>query len=134
MARRITYKAFGAFMIKNGYTEKEIKHLFATVKAMDKETRKWFIDWFEGKGFPNKQVEGITVEYLVKNYGLKPVNAFIVIDWLKTDPQAAKYFMLKIPTEVTISDKTANEMRAFLKDKNHKNDSEPENIAADIIE
>ena len=45
--------------------------------------------------FVKEYIEGITVEYLVKNYGLKPVNAFIVIDWLKTDPQAAKYFMLK---------------------------------------
>ena len=134
MAGRITYKAFIAFMIKNGYTEKEAKHLFSTVKTMDKETRKWIIDWFEGRGFPNKQVEGITVEYLIKNYGLKPVNAFIVIDWLKTDPQAAKYFILKIPTEITISDNIADEMRAFLKEKNCKNNSEFIDDIADIVE
>ncbi len=133
MVRSISYKAFKDFMVKSGYSEKEATHLFATVKTMDKETRKWFIDWFNGKGFPKTKVEGITVEYLVNNYGLKAINAFIVIDWLKTDPQAAKYFMLKIPAEIQIGENTANEMRAFLKDKKQENGPEISDVS-DIVE
>lgn len=122
MAKKITYNIFKEFMLKNGYTEKEAKHLFTAIKATDKETQQWFFDWFNGKGLPEKNVENVTVGYLVENYGMKPVNAFIVIDWLKHDPQAAKYFMLKIPTEVTIGDKTIKEMKEFLKDKNCSTD------------
>lgn len=133
MLRKITFKAFEAFMKKEGYTETEAKHLFATVKTMDKETRKWFINWFDGKGFPECKVEGITVGYLVKNYGLKPMNAFIVIDWLKTDPQAAKYFMLKIPTEMVIDDKTADDMKKFLDGKSVPSKPTTEDVD-DIVE
>lgn len=93
---RITYRQFKSYLENEKfYTSREIRHLFNSVKQMDKESRGWVIDWIESGKFPAKAVEQITVEELVKDFGYKPINAFIAIDWLKHDPDAAKYFIIK---------------------------------------
>lgn len=92
----MTYRQFKKFLEKeNYYTNREIRHLFNAVKQMDKESRGWVIEWIQNGTYPKKTVEQITVEELVKDFGYKPLNAFIAIDWLKQDPQAAKYFIIK---------------------------------------
>ena len=97
MRKRISYREFKSFLKKsNYYTDKEIRHLFNSVKQLDKETRGWVIDWFHTGEYPSKEVEQVTVRTLVDDFGYKPLAAFIAIDWLKNDPQAAKYFMIQI--------------------------------------
>ena len=93
---RITYKQFKKHLEKSQYyTGHEIRHLFNAVKQMDQESRQWVIEWIENGTYPNKAVEQVTVEELVKDFGYKPLNAFIAVDWLKNDPKAAKYFIVK---------------------------------------
>lgn len=97
MKKRITYREFKSFLRKaNYYSDKEIRHLFNSVKQLDKETKGWVIDWINTGEYPSKEVEQVTVRVLVEDFGYKPIAAFIAIDWLKQDPQAAKYFMVKI--------------------------------------
>ncbi|MBR6777612.1 MAG: hypothetical protein IKM27_07685 [Clostridia bacterium] len=108
MAKRLTFRDFKSHLEKdNFYTEKEIRHLFNAVKQMDKETKGWVINWFFTGEYPSKEVEQVTVRALVEEFGYKPLNAFIAIDWLKQDPAAAKYFMVqigKIGVDIEISD------------------------------
>ena len=96
MTKRITFKKFKERFEKE-YSVKEVRHLFKAVKAMDKETRGWVIEWIDTGDLPEKEVEGITVRRLIDDFGFKPLNAFITIDWLKADPTAAKYFIWKAP-------------------------------------
>ena len=96
MTKRVTFKKFKERFEKD-YSVKEVRHLFKAVKAMDKETRGWVVKWFVFGTFPEKEVEGMTVEKLIDDFGFKPLNAFITIDWLKADPAAAKYFIWKAP-------------------------------------
>ena len=97
MKKRISYREFKSFLKKsNYYTDREIRHLFNSVKQLDKETKSWVIDWFNTGEYPVKEVEQVTVRSLVEDFGYKPIAAFIAIDWLKQDPKAAKYFMIKI--------------------------------------
>ncbi len=99
MTKKITFREFKSLLKKeNFYTDKEIRHLFNAVKHMDKETKGWVINWFHTGEYPSNEVEQITVRTLVEEFGFKPLNAFITIDWLKQDPQAAKYFIMKMPT------------------------------------
>lgn len=98
---RITYTQFKKHLEREGfYSAREILHLFHAVKQMDKESRGWVIAWFEDGTYPEKAVEQITVRELVEDFGYKPLNAFIAIDWLKHDPQAAKYFIVKSVTAI----------------------------------
>ena len=115
MKKRLIYRDFKKFLLKDGYTESEIVHLFKSIKKTDADTRRQITDWFNGDGFPEDIVENITVNFLVTEYGMKPINAFLTIDWLKHNPQSAKYFMLKNNPEIQISDNLQKEMEDILK-------------------
>lgn len=48
-----------------------------------------FESWlYQGK-LPNIEIEGYTYSILVNDYGMKPVGAFLTLDWLCRDPQKA---------------------------------------------
>lgn len=89
--RRITYREFSRYTLGEGYTPAETLNLYKEMKRLDKQVRRWFIDWFYGGGYPAEVVEGVTVQMLVEEAEMKPLNAFIAVDWLKKDPEAAKY-------------------------------------------
>lgn len=114
---KITYREFQRFMKKDGYTDKEIRHLFNTIKKMDRESRRWVIHWFHEGEFPKDVIEGVTAELLVNKLGYKPINAFIALNWLKEEPESAKYFLVKKPAGVDPSQSIAKEMEEFLKQK-----------------
>lgn len=89
--RRIAFREFSQYLIGEGYSPAEVLNLYREMKALDPQVRGWVIDWFYGGGFPKEITEGVTAQYLVEEVGMKPLNAFIALDWLKKDPAAAKY-------------------------------------------
>lgn len=111
---KVTYKAFKRYLEMNGYSQNEIEHLFHAIKSMDRESRKWVLRWFNNGILPEEEVEGVTASYLIEKCGYKPLNAFIVLDWLKTDPQAAKYFVLRIPSTISPSDTIGDEILKYV--------------------
>ena len=44
---------------------------------------------------PDEQVENVTVQELVDNLSMEPVNAFIAVDWLTKQPEEAKYALMR---------------------------------------
>mgnify|MGYP001851198626 CR=1 FL=1 len=122
---KITYKEFEAYLEKAGYSLREIAHLFNAVKSMDRDSRKWVLRWFDNGALPSIEIEGVTASYLVDECGYKPMNAFIILDWLKTDPQAAKYFILKIPSTVSPSESIGEEIIKYIDDKEIKSSITP---------
>ena len=107
---RLTFRQFKKYLEKEDfYTSREIRHLFNSVKRMDKESRSWVIAWVETGAYPQKTVEDISVEELVKDFGYKPINAFIAVDWLKHDPQAAKYFIRKTVASMKDAEQRSSE-------------------------
>ena len=89
----ITKSSFYSELGKKGYTDKDIDHLFERVKESDPETRKWIINWLQDGIYPSAAVEGITVEFLTEKLLFTPMNAFLIMDWLKHDPVEAKYYL-----------------------------------------
>ena len=87
---KITFREFRDFLFEAGCSEAEVCHLY--------------------RALPDAEVEGVTAGYLVEKCGYKPLNAFIVLDWLKADPQAAKYFVLKLPSTISPSDSIGQEV------------------------
>lgn len=95
---RVIYKDFYEAFISDGdYSKYEIKYLFDALKSADKQTRKWFINWFQTGIFPDDEIEGVTAEFLINELKCKPLNAFIILDWLKAEPETAKFFIMKLP-------------------------------------
>ncbi len=48
-----------------------------------------FESWLNEGKFPNIEVEGYSYRVLVDDYGMKPVGAFLTLDWLCRNPQKA---------------------------------------------
>ena len=111
---RISFKEFHRFLSEDDYTDKEIRHLFHAVKAMDKESRRWVLRWFNQGSYPDQEIEGVTAKYLVETCGYRPLNALIILDWLKADPQAAKYFVLKIPSTIPPGEAIGEEIEKIM--------------------
>ena len=111
---RISFKEFHRFLSEDDYTDKEIRHLFHAVKAMDQESRRWVLRWFNQGSYPDQGIEGVTAKYLVETCGYRPLNALIILDWLKADPQAAKYFVLKIPSTIPPGEAIGEEIEKIM--------------------
>ena len=112
---KITFKQFHSSLLDLGYSRAEIRHLYKAVKNMDPQSRHWVIRWFFANELPDVEIEGGTAGDLVSKGGYQPLNALIVLDWLKTDPQTAKYFLLKSPGTVSPSDSIGPEVERLLK-------------------
>ena len=117
---KITFEEFHDFLSNEGCSEAEICHLYGAIKSMDAESQSWVIRWFCTSELPEDEIEGVTAKYLIDKCGYKPLNAFIVLDWLKTDPQAAKYFVLKIPVTISPSDSIGQEVEELLRQEGHE--------------
>ena len=49
-----------------------------------------FIDWWQTGALASEEVEGFTVKKLVEERKIEPVGAYIMLNWLLSDPVAAK--------------------------------------------
>lgn len=48
-----------------------------------------FKSWLKEGVIPDFEIEGYSYRVLINDYGMKPVGAFITLDWLCRDPQKA---------------------------------------------
>lgn len=54
-----------------------------------------FEAWLNEGRLPNFEIEGYSYSVLVNDYGMKPVGAFLTLDWLCRDPQKASLSLKK---------------------------------------
>lgn len=107
---RIKEEEFFTLMEQEGYTAEELNHLFRVIRDMDPRIHSWVRGWLKGDGYPEDRIEGVTVEELVEHQGLKPLNAFIVMDWLLKDPDGAKYSLTRPQMELLIDEAVVAEI------------------------
>lgn len=107
------------------YSKRQLKIAFTALSRMDNESRKWFIKFIFTGSYPTAVVEDVTVEKLVNDLKYTSIQAFLVFDWLKHEPDKAKYYIVKPSAKIeTVSEETANKMREYLKQQGIKiNDS-----------
>ncbi|MCD7824130.1 MAG: hypothetical protein LUG86_08990 [Oscillospiraceae bacterium] len=122
-----------------GYTDEDIRTLFRSVREMDDESRGWVISWINGKGLPKATVEGVTAKYLVDEVKMQPVNALIALDWLKHEPETAKFYILRLAKDDSENEAAMEKMKKIVeelkKDKDKRlGDPEGENEAPENIE
>ena len=113
MKYKMTRMEFESRMDGEGYSLRELKHLFKVVCEMDSKVRRWTVLWLLGRGFPQDFIEGVSVPMLVEE-GYKPMSAFIIMDWLIKDPEAAKYSLTRHASPMEVDKETAAELRTIL--------------------
>ena len=54
-----------------------------------------FNEWCSSNKTPDFSVEGFSFNDLVTKWGMKPIGAFITLDWLIREPEKAKEALMK---------------------------------------
>lgn len=66
--------------------------LDSTVEKLEKlqpEIMSAFLCWLSDRKVPSVTVEGFSFTDLTRDFGMKPIGAFITLDWLMRDPYKA---------------------------------------------
>ena len=116
---KLLYTEFVKKMLESeDYEESRLKVMFHALSQMDAESRGWFIKCMLFGTYPQKKVEGFTVESLMEKFSYTKVQAFLVFDWLKHEPEQAKYYLFS-PAQMDdgISEQTRQKMIDYLKKK-----------------
>jgi len=74
---------------EEAYPEYMIEQTANKLENLVPEIKDVFEQWHFDGAIPSITLEGYTYQDLVNLYGMKPVGAFITLDWLKREPEKA---------------------------------------------
>lgn len=116
---KLLYSEFVKRMLEGeDIEETRLKVMFQALSQMDSESRGWFIKCMLFGTYPQKEVEGYTVKDLMEKFSYTKVQAFLVFDWLKHEPEQATYFLFSpAQADEPISEQTKQKMIDYLKAK-----------------
>ena len=78
-----------AVLTKESYPEFMMEQTANKIENFDAEIKDAFELWLSDETEPTITLEGYTYKDLVHQFGMKPVGAFITLDWLKKEPEKA---------------------------------------------
>ena len=59
------------------------------VERMDERIKNVFEEWVENGTIPTLEIEGWNYNSLISKFKMRPVAAFLALDWLMRDPEKA---------------------------------------------
>ena len=74
---------------EESYPEYMIEQTADKIENLENEIKEVFEKWHLDGTFPTIKLEGYSFQDLVDQFGMKPVGAFITLDWLKREPEKA---------------------------------------------
>ena len=80
---------------EEGYPDFILEKTADKIEAFSPETATKFYEFCIQGTTPEIEVEGYNYKSLVEEYGMKPVGAFITLDWLIREPEKAKEALQK---------------------------------------
>ena len=76
-------------LIEENYSAHLVESTIAKLNKLQPIIAESFDLWLNQGKLPDIDVEGYSYHILVNDYGMKPVGAFLTLDWLCRDPQKA---------------------------------------------
>lgn len=123
----VKYYTLKKYLInKLDYDDQTAKATIAEIRKMDPEILHMFVVWFNGDisaPLPNKKINGITLQNIIDLNHVDPVSAFIDLNWIKEDPDNARYYIAKpcsSSSEQDITEDMKEELRNIAKKKGWK--------------
>lgn len=74
---------------EEAYPEYMLEQTADKMENLEYEIREAFEKWYLDGTIPAIKLEGYSYQDLVNQFGMKPVGAFITLDWLKREPEKA---------------------------------------------
>ena len=88
-------KALIAILKEEGYPDYIVENTIVKIEHLQTQVSDAFNLWIKDQKEPSLSIEGYTFSTLVNQFGMKPVAAFLVLDWLVRDPQKATFSLKK---------------------------------------
>lgn len=73
-----------------GYPEEGAKLVAEKLAACQPEIKEAFLKWWDEGQLGTIEVEGYTLQKLMEKHSLKPIAAFLTLDWLAREPEKAR--------------------------------------------
>ena len=78
---------------EEGFGFSEAIHVMKKIDKLDAQIKEEFESWLLYRTTPNLSFEGISFKRLTEEEGMKPVRAFLMLDWIKREPLAAVEYL-----------------------------------------
>ncbi len=72
-----------------GYPDYMLEQTADKVERMDERIKSAFEKWVDGNVIPTIEIEGWDYVKLVEKFKMRPVAAFLALDWLTREPEKA---------------------------------------------
>lgn len=110
------------------YTERQVFHTVWRLLHVDPEIQKAFVEWFKDGKEPRLKYAGISFAELRKYKKMNEFNAFLFMDELKRDPEAALNMLVAndAPLQTLTVDALRPELREYVAQKLKEQESEDE--------
>ena len=90
----MTSEAIASWLMSDqGYPRERAAALAGKILNCASFIQAGFEQWWQTKQLPELEVEGVTLKLLIEEHNMKPVAAFLTLDWLLRDPEEAKKFL-----------------------------------------
>jgi hypothetical protein len=73
-----------------GYPKRGAEFVADKILALNPSLKSAFEDWWYTGELPDDEIEGYTVDKLMKEHSMNPVAAILTLDWLLREPERAK--------------------------------------------
>ena len=77
-------------LVEEQYPEFMIENTADKIEAFSLAVAEAFDNWSKNKSQPDISIEGFAFKDLITKWGMKPIGAFITLDWLIREPEKAK--------------------------------------------
>lgn len=74
---------------EEGYPNHMIDSTITKLELLNPVIKDSFDSWIAKGTTPDIEIEGYSFQMLVDSYGMKPVGAFLTLNWLTKDPETA---------------------------------------------
>lgn len=96
------------------YSERETMQAVSAVEKMTPDLQADLMEYLVTGRITPVVIEGVTVTDLMEKSGMNPITAFLSLDYLKTDPEEAKYILTRKKEELVVDEKRVEELKARL--------------------
>ena len=87
------YTKLYRYLKENNYSFSEAIHVMKRVDKLDNQIKAYFELWLMDGVIPEKDIKGVTFKRLTSEEGMNPIRAFLMLDWIKREPEEALYYL-----------------------------------------
>jgi hypothetical protein len=89
----------------DNFSTKDALHVIKRVRHLDSEIKERLEQWLSDGESPEITIHGISYNDLVEKASMKKVRAFLMLDWIKSEPTEALYYLAheRNTTSITLS-------------------------------